>query len=116
MENLEPMKQEIIAMVTELKKLEAVTPEILTKLDGYLAAADEDIPRVHEILTGIKTEIDQIEAAANIEMQQLLDQYVIEMKNIQKEVKKLTLTFEESVDRDGDNAKEEELLQQVNQL
>lgn len=113
---LPQLKKEIAAMVEALKKLEAVTPEILEKLDGYLTAYDEDVPRVHEILTGVQAETDQIESEANVEMKKLLDQYVIDVKAIEKEAKKLTLNFEESVDHKEDEKKEEDLLLQVSQL
>lgn len=103
-------------MVETLKKLEAITPEILIKLDGYLTVNDEDVPRVHEILTGVQAETSQIESEANVEMKKLLDQYVIDVKAIQKEAKKLTLNFEESVDHEQDEKKEEELLLQINQI
>lgn len=113
---LPQLKKEIAAMVEALKKLEAVTPEILEKLDGYLTAYDEDVPRVHEILIGVQAETSQIESEANVEMKKLLDQYVIDVKAIEKEAKKLTLNFEESVDHKEDEKKEEDLLLQVSQL
>ena len=110
------LRSDIEKLVAKFKSLDVVTPEMVTRFDMYLAADEADVPKIHETLTAAAAEIDRIEAEATAEEQNLLAEYMAEMKLIEKEAKKITLEFEEAVDKDADEVKEAQLLDEVSKI
>lgn len=108
------LRAEIATLVAKFKALDIVTPDMSARFDAYLTADESDLPQIHQTLSTAAAEIDQIEAQAAAEEQKLLSEYMAEMKLIEKEAKKITLEFEEAVDRQADEAKEAQLLDEVN--
>lgn len=116
MYNTAQLRNEIATMVVKFKALDVVTPDMSARFDAYLTADESDLPQIHQTLTQAAAEIDGIEAAAAAEEQKLLSEYMAEMKLIEKEAKKITLEFEEAVDRQADEAREAQLLDEVNKV
>ncbi len=114
--NSEDLRSDITKLVAKFKALDVVTPEMSARFDGYLTADEADLPKIHATLTTAATEIDTIEADATAEEQKLLAEYMSEMKLIEKEAKKITLEFEEAVDKDADEVKEAQLLDDVSKI
>ena len=110
------LRSEIAKLVVKFKALDVVTPEMSVRFDAYLTAEEVDLPKIHETLTTAAAEIDGIEAQATAEEQKLLAEYMSEMKLIEKEAKKITLQFEEAVDKDADEVKEAQLLEEVEKV
>lgn len=110
------LRSDIEKLVAKFKTLDVVTPEMVARFEMYLTADEADVPQIHETLTAAAAEIDKIEAEATAEEQNLLAEYMSEMKLIEKEAKKITLQFEEAVDKDADEVKEAQLLEDVNNV
>lgn len=110
------LRDGIATLVAKFKALDIVTPDMSARFDAYLTADESDLPQIHQTLSAAAAEIDQIEAQAAAEEQKLLSEYMAEMKLIEKEAKKITLEFEEAVDRQADEAREAQLLDEVNKV
>ncbi|MCX6060599.1 MAG: hypothetical protein NTW69_20975 [Chloroflexi bacterium] len=110
------LRSDIEKLVAKFKSLDVVTPEMITRFDMYLNASEADVPKIHETLTAAAAEIDRIESEATAEEKNLLAEYMAEMKLIESEAKKITLQFEEAVDKDADATKEAQLLDDINNV
>lgn len=116
MDNTAQLRTEIATLVAKFKALDIVTPDMSARFDAYLTADEADLAQIHQTLSTADSEIDGIEAAAAAEEQKLLSEYMAEMKLIEKEAKKITLEFEEAVDKQADEAREAQLLDEVNKV